>query len=614
MPTINADSSAASAAGNGTERRSQDLGVDHTRPLNSVTDRDTLTMWDTGKNFEKHERASLEISKEFGWEIVPGKHAKRDREKQPDYPRAETTQAEEQQAKRLGLSTDERKAEITAIRQGCDNAQAFKNALEDAGYVLAKGDKRGFVLVDQEGEVFSLSKFVTDIKGKHYDAFMEPIDRATLPSVDDAKAIQERHQQKASVKAEKQPQEASKFLPSEAAAKAPEAAPAPPASKFLTDKPAPIEQPPRQELEQPSKYLPAQPPAPTPMPPAAHIPQPPEGWTERSIAQEFQKADPEIERRAREAQREAELHAKFEEREIRALRKEIWQEQVFDMAQRAEANSKEYREAEQTTKNQQASKLEDFDIQQQEARHAAQEQINPEPKPFWRAALDRIVSDEDEKAKKEAERQEQLEILQARQAKERADYIKKLEQDRGRELADLRARHLREQAEREKAHDQDLDRRLREKQRALDLQRELEANDRAREESGWAEDFKKEQEGGTPETKLADEFKKADPEAERRIREKERALKLQAELEADEKARKESGWAEDFKKEQEYPWPDPAPTGPKLADEFKKVDPLAERHQREKQRAAELKAEIEAEEREKQLNKEKEDELGEGKE
>ncbi len=566
------------------------------------TNRDTLTMWDTGKNFEKHERASLEIAKEFGWEIVPGKHAKRDREKQPEFPRAESTQAEEQQAKRTGMSVDERKEQITALRAQADTAQAFKNALEDAGYVLAKGDKRGFVLVDGEGEVFSLSKFVTDIKGKEYNAFMEPIDRATLPSVNEAKALQEQRLREATVKAEKQPQEASKFLPSEGPEKVPEAAPAPPVSKFLTDKPAPIEQAPSQELEQPSKFLrpPDQPPA---IPPEQyHAPQPPEGWTERTIAQEFGKADPEIERRAREAQRAAELRAKFEEREIRELRKEIWQEQVADMQRHAEANSAEYREAEQATKNRQASKMEDFNIQQQEKLQAAQERLEPAPRKGWSAIWERFTRDEEAAAKEAARRQEELELVQARQEQERRDYIKKLEQDRARELEALRTRHLQEQAEREKAHDAELDRRLREKQRALELQREVEANDRAREESGWAEDFKNEQQGGVPETKLSDEFKKTDPDAQRHEREKERAAKLKAELEANDRAREESGWAEDFKKEQEYQGHD-AP-----------VDPGAERHQREKKRAAELRAELEAEEREKQLNKEKEDELGEGKE
>ena len=78
---------------------------------------------------------------------------------QPGAPRAAP-------AKPADMSLDERKAQITGIRKTCDDAQAFKNALEEAGYVLAKGDKRGFVLVDAAGEVYSLSKHVTDIKGK----------------------------------------------------------------------------------------------------------------------------------------------------------------------------------------------------------------------------------------------------------------------------------------------------------------------------------------------------------------------------------------------------------------------------------------------------------------
>lgn len=560
-------------------------------------DPETLKMWELWENFKKHEQASLRMSKEFGMEIVPGKHAKRDREKQPEFPRAETTQAEEQQAKRLGISTDELKAQITALRQQCDDAQAFKNALADAGYVLAKGDKRGFVLVDGEGEVLSLSKFVTDIKNKEYKAFMAPIDREALPSVDEAKALQERRREEAPVKAEKSPQEASKFLPSEAPSKAEEPAPAPPASKFLPKKEEPPQAAQTEADERVSKFIPPPERIVPQAPQQPHIPNPPPGWTERTIAQEFQNADPEAERRAREQQRAAELRAKFEEKELRELRKEIWQEQVSDMQQHAEANSKDYRDAEQAAKNQQAAKLEDFNIQQQEKLQAAE----PVPPKGLRAIVDRLLTTDEEREKQAARQREEAELLKARQEQERRDYVTKLDQDRARELEALRARHLQEQAEREKAHNAELDRRLREKKRALELQAELEANDRAREESGWAEDFKKEQQGGVPETKLSDEFKKTDPDAQRHEREKERAASLRAELEANEQARKESGWAEDFKKEQEYPLDD-AP-----------VDPGAERHQREKKRAAELRAELEAEEREKQLNKEKEDELGEGK-
>jgi len=665
-------------------------GRKHMHVVWARTDVDEMKIISDGYNYVAHEKASHRMELEFGHDFVPGKHDKRDRELQEEFPRQEYDFAEAQMAERAGktlaerkaqikalqatsangqefkdalenagyvlargdrgyivideagtfsaltknlqgvmkkaeveafmadvplaqlptvdevkaaqeskvpiaeqseaatsakshaLSQDERKAQITGIRQQCDNAPAFKNAVEEAGYVLAKGDKRGFVLVDGEGDVFSLSKLlIGDIKGKEYKAFMAPLDPATLPSVDEAKAIQEQQRQEAAAKAEKPPQERSKFLSDELAQKLQQPASAPektqeqarPEDTRAEREPAAQEQgvessrflrpvAPQQEIPAPTApAVPVEPAARQPIDFTLYAPKEPEtdqSWTERTIAQEFQKADPEIERRNREKQRAAELRAKIEQKELRELHKDIWQEQVVDMQKHAEANSAEYREAEQTTKNQNASKMEDFDIQQQDARHVAQEQIQPEPKPFWLAALHSIIRDEDAEAKKEAERQEQLEIIRARQAQERADYIKKLEQDRARELEALRERHLREQAEREKKHDAELERHIREKKRALELQAEIEANDRARQESGWAEDFKK---------------------------------------------------------EQQYPWHhEEVQTERKLTDEFKKADPQADRHQREKQRAAELRAELEAEEREKGLNREKEEGLGEGKE
>ena len=186
------------------------------------TNLDTMKMWHDHKNWVKHENASHRMELEFGHEVVPGKHArKRNRKKQPEMPRAKATQADYQQAERTGMSFDERRDYIAGIRKSCDNVQAFKNALEDAGYLLAKGDKRGFVLVDGGGEVFSLSKHLAgDIKGKEYKAFMASIDEADLPSVDEAKAIQKQRQQGAAVIAEKSPQEASKFLPDQTPQKA----------------------------------------------------------------------------------------------------------------------------------------------------------------------------------------------------------------------------------------------------------------------------------------------------------------------------------------------------------------------------------------------------------
>src|SRR5579862_991892 len=154
------------------------------------TDIDSMKVITDSKNYLAHERASNRMEKEFGHEFVAGKHAKRDRVNQKEFPRADSTYDDHMHAARTKMSLEERRAQITGIRQNADNAEAFKNALDEAGYMLARGDRRGFVVVDENGEVFSLSKHVTDIKGKAFKEFMAPIDAAKLPAVDDAKTLQ----------------------------------------------------------------------------------------------------------------------------------------------------------------------------------------------------------------------------------------------------------------------------------------------------------------------------------------------------------------------------------------------------------------------------------------
>ena len=204
------------------------------------TDVDTMKVISDSYNYIAHERASQRMELEFGQKMIPGKHAKRDRKKQKDFPRSQANHADHQQAERTPLTVEQRKEQITALRAAADTAQAFKGALEDAGFVLAKGDKRGFVLVDREGEVYSLSKQVQDIKGKEFKAFMSSLDPEKLPSVEAFAAAPSPEQQTitapkpepAPEEAQKQGVEASKFVPSKDAPKAPEPPPAPKDEEF----------------------------------------------------------------------------------------------------------------------------------------------------------------------------------------------------------------------------------------------------------------------------------------------------------------------------------------------------------------------------------------------
>lgn len=165
-------------------------GREHIHVVWQRTNIDTMTMVPDSFNYVAHERASLALEQEFGHEHVPGKHAKRDREKQPELPNAEITHAEWQQGERTGIDPRAFKETVTALYQQSDNGQALQMALEERGLVLAKGDRRDYVIVDDQGQIYSLARQIKGVTAKDLRAFMADIDRETIPSVEQAKALQ----------------------------------------------------------------------------------------------------------------------------------------------------------------------------------------------------------------------------------------------------------------------------------------------------------------------------------------------------------------------------------------------------------------------------------------
>jgi hypothetical protein len=164
-------------------------GRQHIHVVWARTDIDTMTLRSDSHNYQAHERASQRLELEFGHDLVPGKHAKRDRERQPDMPDAAIDHNEWQIAERGQFDHKARKAQITALYRASDDGRAFKAALEDAGYILARGDKRDFVLLDADARVHSLGRQVQDVRAKELREFMADIDPNHLPSVQEARGI-----------------------------------------------------------------------------------------------------------------------------------------------------------------------------------------------------------------------------------------------------------------------------------------------------------------------------------------------------------------------------------------------------------------------------------------
>lgn len=90
--------------------------------------------------------------------------------------------AEWQQAKRLGRDPREIKNAIRECWHRSDDVKSLAHALDERGYFLARGDRRGVVVVDTDGEVFSLAR-AAGIKTKDVRAKLGDPDK--LPSVTD---------------------------------------------------------------------------------------------------------------------------------------------------------------------------------------------------------------------------------------------------------------------------------------------------------------------------------------------------------------------------------------------------------------------------------------------
>lgn len=100
----------------------------------------------------KLQAVSRELYLDHDWEMPRGlmDHALRD-------PR-NFNLAEWQQAKRSGVDPRLFKAAVQDCWHRSDSPRAFVSALEERGLFLAKGDRRGHVIVDSKGEVYALAR------------------------------------------------------------------------------------------------------------------------------------------------------------------------------------------------------------------------------------------------------------------------------------------------------------------------------------------------------------------------------------------------------------------------------------------------------------------------
>ncbi|WP_299632589.1 relaxase/mobilization nuclease domain-containing protein [uncultured Roseobacter sp.] len=96
---------------------------------------------------------SKDLFLEHGWTLPEGFRDKSARDPMT------FSREEWQQAKRAKQDPKELKAMFQECWARSDNRASFQKALEERGFYLAKGDRRGFVAMDYRGEVYALSRW-----------------------------------------------------------------------------------------------------------------------------------------------------------------------------------------------------------------------------------------------------------------------------------------------------------------------------------------------------------------------------------------------------------------------------------------------------------------------
>jgi hypothetical protein len=162
-------------------------GREHCHIAWSRIDLEKMRAISDSHNFRKHEEVARQLEREFGLKRVQGAHVDRDGKERP---KRTPSHAEMLQAERTGISPKEVKERVTAIWQRTDNGPDFAKALWDAGFVLARGDRRDFVLIDHNGGTHSLARRIEGARMADIRERLADVDPKRFPNVRDAKAIQ----------------------------------------------------------------------------------------------------------------------------------------------------------------------------------------------------------------------------------------------------------------------------------------------------------------------------------------------------------------------------------------------------------------------------------------
>ena len=156
-------------------------GRTHRHVIWNRVDAETLRVADIGGNYRIHTATQQELEARF--DLTPTPEPSPDRKRPLDL-------WEVRAAERSGIDPDFIRAELSQLWRMADTGKAFAAAVEERGYILARGDRRDFCIVDHAGDAHSLARRLEGVKVKDVRERMADIDRDSLPTVAEARATQ----------------------------------------------------------------------------------------------------------------------------------------------------------------------------------------------------------------------------------------------------------------------------------------------------------------------------------------------------------------------------------------------------------------------------------------
>jgi len=156
-------------------------GREHCHVVWSRIDIDKMKAVQLSHDRQKLRAVAQEYARDYNLTLPPGVRNNRGKDRFPDHAKTENL-AEKQQEERTGTSKKQRMDEITKAWRESSDARSFVRALEAGGYLLARGERRSYVVVDLYGEIHSLSRQLDGVKSKDIKARLATYSLDKLPT------------------------------------------------------------------------------------------------------------------------------------------------------------------------------------------------------------------------------------------------------------------------------------------------------------------------------------------------------------------------------------------------------------------------------------------------